>query len=102
MRVHVSVLLVATLSACREWYALKHADARRVEVSLEYDAQLLRLQIRVDGRGMRSGVAETAAANGHLVLAGMRARAHSAAGTMEMASEPGRGTTVRVSLPITS
>jgi signal transduction histidine kinase len=82
--------------------ALKHADARTVEVTLEYDAQFLRLQIRDDGRGMRSGVVEAAAANGHLGIAGMRARAHSAAGTMEIASEPGRGTTVRVSLPIPS
>jgi signal transduction histidine kinase len=80
--------------------ALKHADARTVQVSLEYDAQLLRLQVRDDGRGMQSSVAEAAAANGHLGIAGMRARAHRVAGTMEIVSEPGRGTTIRVSLPI--
>ncbi len=82
--------------------ALKHADAQTVEVRLEYHAQHLRLQVRDDGRGMQSGVAEAAAANGHLGIAGMRARAHRVAGTMEIASEPRRGTTVRVSLPITS
>ena len=82
--------------------ALKHADARKVEVSLDYDAQMLRLQIRDDGRGMASGVAEAAAADGHLGIAGMKARAHHAAGAIEIDSEPGRGTTVRVSLPITS
>jgi signal transduction histidine kinase len=80
--------------------ALKHADARNVEVNLEYDAQLLRLQIRDDGRGMQNGVAEAAAVDGHLGIAGMKARAHSTAGTMEIVSEPGRGTTIRVSLPI--
>jgi hypothetical protein len=42
---------------------------------------------RDGGRGMRSGVAEAAADNGHLGVVGMRARAHSAARTMEMASE---------------
>jgi signal transduction histidine kinase len=80
--------------------ALKHADARNVHVRLDYDAQLLRLQTRDDGRGMQSGVAEAAAAGGHLGIAGMKARAQSAAGTMEILSEPGRGTTIRVSLPI--
>jgi signal transduction histidine kinase len=80
--------------------ALKHADARNVNVRLEYDAHLLRLQIRDDGSGMQNGVAEAAAVDGHLGIAGMRARAQSAAGTMEIASEPGRGTTIRVSLPI--
>jgi len=81
---------------------LKHADARNVEVSLDYDARLLRLQIRDDGRGIRSGAAEVAAANGHMGIAGMKARAQRAAGTLEIASEPGWGTTVQVSLPITS
>jgi signal transduction histidine kinase len=71
-----------------------------VDVSLAYDAQFLRLQIEDDGRGMENGAAETAAANGHLGIAGMRARAQSASGTLEIASEPGRGTIVRVSLPI--
>ena len=32
--------------------ALKHADARKVDVHLEYGTKLLRLQIRDDGRGM--------------------------------------------------
>ena len=80
--------------------ALKHADARNVNVRLEYDAHLLRLQIRDDGRGMQSDVAEAAAVDGHLGIVGMRARAQSIAGTMEIASEPGHGTTIRVSLPI--
>jgi signal transduction histidine kinase len=80
--------------------ALKHADAQNVEVNLEYDAQLLRLQIRDDGRGMQNGAAEAAAADGHLGIAGMKARAQSTDGTMEIVSEPGRGTTIRVSLPI--
>jgi signal transduction histidine kinase/ligand-binding sensor domain-containing protein len=82
--------------------ALKHADARNVSVLLEYGTKFLRLQIRDDGRGMHSGVAEAAAAEGHLGIAGMASRAHRAGGTMEIASESGRGTTVQASLPITS
>jgi signal transduction histidine kinase len=81
--------------------ALKHADAHKVDVHLEYGAQLLNLQVRDDGRGMTPSAQEAAASDGHLGLAGMRARAHSAAGTIEITSEPGRGTTVRASLPIT-
>jgi signal transduction histidine kinase/ligand-binding sensor domain-containing protein len=79
---------------------LKHADARTVEVRLDYDAELLCLQVRDNGRGMQRGVADAAAANGHLGIVGMRARAHRVAGTMEIVSEPQRGTTVRVCLPI--
>lgn len=79
---------------------LKHADARRVDVTVEYDAKFLRLEIRDDGRGMQSGAAEAAAADGHLGIVGMRARAHRTEGTIEIASEPGHGTTVRASLPI--
>jgi len=60
------------------------------------------LQIRDDGRGISSGAAEAAAAGGHLGIPGMRARAHHAAGTIEIASEPGIGKTVRALLPITS
>jgi signal transduction histidine kinase len=81
---------------------LKHADAGRVEVTVEYDTNFLRLTIRDDGRGMQSGVTEAAAADGHLGVPGMRARAHRAEGTMEIASERDHGTTVRVSLPITT
>ncbi len=82
--------------------ALKHADARRVYVTVEYDAKFLGLEIRDDGRGMHSGAAEAAAADGHLGIVGMRARAHRTEGTIEIASEPGQGTTVRASLPITA
>ncbi|MDB4875113.1 MAG: Adenylate cyclase, partial [Gemmatimonadetes bacterium] len=74
---------------------LKHANARRVDVTVEYDAEFLRLEIRDDGRGMHSGAAEAAAADGHLGIVGMRARAHRTEGTIEIASEPGHGTIVR-------
>ena len=43
---------------------------------------------------------EAAAAGEHLGIAGMRDRAQRAGGKLEITSEPGRGTTVSVSLPI--
>ena len=80
--------------------ALKHANARRIEVRLEYARQLLILEVADDGRGIAPGAAEAAASDGHLGIAGMRARAGRAGGTMEIASEVGTGTTIRVTLPI--
>ena len=79
---------------------LKHADASRVAVRLEYAARLLILEVVDDGGGLTSGAAEVAASDGHLGLAGMRDRAHRAGGGVEIASQPGPGTTVRVTLPI--
>ena len=79
---------------------LKHADASRVGVRLEYAATLLILEVVDDGAGMTSGAAEVAASDGHLGLAGMRDRARRAGGDVEIASQPGAGTTVRVILPI--
>jgi signal transduction histidine kinase len=43
---------------------------------------------------------EAAVAGEHLGMAGMRERAQRADGRLDLISEPGRGTTVSVSLPI--
>jgi signal transduction histidine kinase len=79
---------------------IKHADAQRVEVRLEYSSRLLILQIQDDGRGISAGTAEAAAMDGHLGISGMRARAHRVGGTVDIASGPGGGTIVRLSLPV--
>jgi signal transduction histidine kinase len=79
--------------------ALKHADARKVDVRLDYAPRALILQIVDDGRGMDSSAIEAAPSEGHFGISGMRARARQAAGTMDIASQPGSGTTVRVTLP---
>ena len=81
--------------------ALKHAEARKVDVHLDYGAEFLNLQIRDDGRDMTPGP-EAAATDGHFGIAGMRERAHRAGGTVEIASAPGGGTTVRACLPTSS
>jgi signal transduction histidine kinase/ligand-binding sensor domain-containing protein len=79
--------------------ALKHADAQKIQVQLDYGLRILTLQVRDDGRGMPPGAAEAAAIDGHLGLAGMRARADRVAGSLRITSEPGQGTIVRASLP---
>jgi signal transduction histidine kinase/ligand-binding sensor domain-containing protein len=80
--------------------ALKHADAQKIQVQLDYGPRILTLQVRDDGRGMPPGAAEAAATDGHLGLAGMRARADRVAGSLQVTSAPGQGTIVRASLPI--
>lgn len=70
-----------------------------VDVRLEYAPRALILQIADDGRGMSPGAIEAAPGDGHLGISGMRTRARQAAGTMDIASQPGSGTTVRVTLP---
>jgi signal transduction histidine kinase/ligand-binding sensor domain-containing protein len=82
--------------------ALKHADARTVDVRLQYGTQFLTLHVSDDGRGMAPGAPEAAASAGHLGIAGMRTRAQRAGGTLVITSESGRGTELRASLPIGS
>jgi len=50
--------------------ALKHADARKVDVHLEYAPRALILQIADDGRGISPSAIEAAAIDGHLGIRG--------------------------------
>ena len=80
--------------------AVKHASPRKVEVGLDYGQRSLTLQVRDDGAGMPPDALEAAIAGEHLGLAGMRDRARRSGGALEIASEPGRGTTISVTLPL--
>ena len=75
-------------------------------VGADYRGAGLRLDVADDGRGLTrpdgSGVTRPDGPGDDLVgwgLTGMRERAAAVGGTLEVTSEPGRGTTVRVSLP---
>jgi signal transduction histidine kinase len=71
---------------------IKHAGARQVRVEVGRDRKGVRLRIHDDGRGFDpANVPE-----GHLGLAGMRARADKIGAQFDCRSEPGRGTTVEV------
>ena len=80
--------------------AVNHAAPRRVEVSLEYGERSLTLRVVDDGMGMPPDALDAAAAGEHLGIAGMRDRAQRGGGTLDIATAPGHGTTVSVSLPI--
>jgi len=81
--------------------ALKHAGAKTVWIDLYLGPRTLQLVVRDDGRGFElSGV--FVLVGGHFGLLGMRERAERLGGNLEVSSEPGAGTEVRVSVPLSS
>ncbi len=74
---------------------VKHAGARQVRLELARDGADVRLRIVDDGRGFDPhGVAD-----GHLGLAGMRARAEKIGARLEVRSWAGAGTTIEAVVP---
>jgi ligand-binding sensor domain-containing protein len=71
----------------------KHAGARHLFVELEYGAEQIALEVRDDGRGFST---EPEPQPGHYGLTGMRERAAAIGGSLEVTSEPGVGTTIRL------
>jgi ligand-binding sensor domain-containing protein/anti-sigma regulatory factor (Ser/Thr protein kinase) len=76
--------------------SVKHSGARTVEVALDYTSKALHLFVRDDGSGFpENGHSK----NGHYGLIGMKERASHIGAELELATAPGRGTTVSVVLP---
>lgn len=75
----------------------RHSKASRVEVRLEQSADTLWLLVRDNGCGFNAGEAKKRAGFG---LLGMRERAENIGGRMTIASTPGEGTAISVTLPI--
>ncbi|MEO3930982.1 sensor histidine kinase [Micromonosporaceae bacterium B7E4] len=74
--------------------ARKHARAETVAVSLRYGADSVVLEVTDDG----CGFIPCSDSSGY-GLASMRARVEQTAGTLQVESVPGRGTTIRVQVP---
>ncbi len=74
---------------------VKHAAARQVTLSIDHPPSGVRLRIVDDGKGFEAG----SVPDGHLGLAGMRARAEKIGASLEVTSKPGVGTTVEVLVP---
>jgi hypothetical protein len=79
--------------------ALRHAQAREVSVTLEYDPASVRLRVRDDGCGFDPAPVR-GAGGAHLGLVGMRERARALGGTCTVSSARGRGTQIVVQLPL--
>jgi signal transduction histidine kinase len=71
----------------------KHAGARHLIVQLEYGPVELALEVRDDGTGF---LVNQVVPQGRFGLTGMKERAAAIGGTLEVVSEPGSGTTVRL------
>jgi len=71
----------------------KHAGAKHISMQLEYGPAEIALEVRDDGCGF---VAEGQPKAGHYGLVGMRERAAALGGTLEVTSEPGEGSVVRL------
>ncbi len=76
----------------------RHAGAKSIEARLAFNGDGLLLEIKDDGRGF--GVAGDSAASQGRGLRNIHQRATEAGGAAEILSTPGRGTTVRVNLPL--
>jgi two-component system NarL family sensor kinase len=76
--------------------ALKHAAPKRIIVRLSRSVSVVTLTVSDDGVGFERGRFAT---EGGLGLIMMRERATQLNGTFEFGSAPGRGTTVRVTVP---
>lgn len=75
----------------------KHARARAVHIDIFADDTSVTLEITDDGVGM---AADSQSKTGSYGLLGMRERAASLNGWLEVNSAPGRGTSVMLSLPL--
>ncbi len=79
---------------------VKHARAGRVEVALRREDDAWTLRVRDDGQGFDPRrYAGPHGAPGHLGLVSMRERVEALGGTLELASEPGGGTSVVARVP---
>ena len=78
--------------------AFRHAQARKVEVELDYSASQLRVLVRDDGRGIDPEVLASGR-DGHWGLSGMRERAERIGAQLKLWSREGAGTEVELSVP---
>jgi len=80
---------------------VRHADATRVHVSLGVHDNAAFVAVRDNGRGFQEPVTTSADAERQgLGLRGMRERVTALGGQMHVESEPGRGTAIKVTVPL--
>ena len=75
----------------------RHARARNVRLQMEAHNGMLDMEIKDDGSGFD---VSRQVNSGHYGLIGMRERARLAGGTLDIRSQPGEGTTLRLRLPL--
>jgi len=78
--------------------AFRHAEAKNIELQLEYASRGLRLLVRDDGRGIDEAVLQRGR-EGHWGLSGMRERAGRIGARFSVWSRGGAGTEIELSVP---
>jgi signal transduction histidine kinase len=77
--------------------AVRHADAQRILVKLNFAARHVQLSVRDNGRGFEPQTTNGAV---HFGLTGMRERAGQMGGQLSIHSSPGAGTEIVVDVPV--
>jgi signal transduction histidine kinase len=78
----------------------KHAHAKSVALTLSYMGDQVSLDIRDDGIGLTEPAPRAPKDGGGFGLTAMRQRVEGLAGTLEIESEPGNGTTIAACIPV--
>ena len=79
---------------------MAHSDAEQVDVSVIVENSHAGLTIADDGRGFSPADAQAAREDGHLGLRVLGDMARDAGGRLDIESEPGRGTRIRLEVPV--
>jgi signal transduction histidine kinase len=79
--------------------AFRHAKAQKIEAEITYGDSEFLLHVRDDGNGIDPHVTNQGARAGHWGVPGMRERAKSFGGKLEVWSEVGAGTEVELTVP---
>jgi signal transduction histidine kinase len=79
--------------------AYRHAHARSIEVELRYDDDAFLLVVRDDGKGMDPKILKDQGRTGHWGLPGVYERAAGIGARLDVWSEAGAGTEVRLTVP---
>ena len=80
--------------------AFKHAQARSIEVALDYSGTDLRLTVTDNGRGFIPGDVKQQGRNGHFGLHGILARAKKIGARLDISSQAKIGTVIKVQMKL--
>ena len=81
--------------------AARHAGATRIRTEIRRCGDALRVRVEDNGRGFDASQAFSTT-GGHFGLLGMQERAERINGSFDLRTEPGKGTTIEVVVPLPS
>lgn len=79
--------------------AIQHAQASRIDVELIWEGHELTFSVTDDGIGFEPDKIEARPALGHFGLVNLKDRIDGLNGTIEIASEPSKGSSIRAAIP---